>query len=57
MQEMSEVPPDCIPVAMDSNEPLLITYTSGSEADPKGIVHAQAGLLVFTAATHRVSCV
>ena len=56
MQEMSEVPSDCPPEVMDSNDPLFISYTSGSEADPKAIVHTQAGLLMLTAATYRVSC-
>jgi acetyl-CoA synthetase len=38
---------------MEATDPLFILYTSGSTGRPKGLLHAQAGYLVFTAATCR----
>ena len=38
----------CIPVAMDSEDPLFILYTSGSTGKPKGVVHTIGGYMVFT---------
>ena len=39
---------------MDSEDPLFIIYTSGTTGEPKGIVHSQAGYLLYAAVTHEV---
>ncbi|MGB0872045.1 MAG: acetate--CoA ligase [Solirubrobacterales bacterium] len=44
----------CDPVALDSEHPLFILYTSGSTAKPKGIQHTTGGYLTGVSATHRM---
>jgi len=39
---------------LDSEDPLFIIYTSGVTGEPKGIVHSQAGYLLYSAVTHEV---
>ena len=46
---------DFMPEEMDSEEELLICYTSGTgKKTPRGIVHTQAGFLFNVALTHKV---
>lgn len=45
--------PVCLPVEMDSEDPLFILYSSGSTAKPKGIVHTTGGYLTGVAYTTR----
>jgi acetyl-CoA synthetase len=43
---------ECVPVAMDAEDPLFILYTSGSTGKPKGVLHTTGGYLVYAALTH-----
>ena len=52
---MEGVTSSCEAVAMDSEDPLFIMYTSGTTGDPTGIIHTQAGYLLYAAMTHKVS--
>ncbi len=38
----------------DANDPLFIIYTSGSVAEPKGIIHSTGGYLVHVYATSKI---
>ena len=51
MEEESTV---CPPEPMESEDKLFIIYTSGTSDAPKGIVHTQAGYLLYVAVTFRV---
>ena len=54
-QEMAKAEITCPPEEMDSEDPLFIIYTSGVTDEPKGIVHSQAGYLLYAAVTHEVN--
>ncbi len=45
--------PECPAEPLDSEHPLYILYTSGSTAEPKGILHTTGGYLTGVSATHR----
>ena len=45
---------ECEPVPMDSEDELFIMYTSGTTGSPTGVVHTQAGYLLYAALTHKV---
>ena len=51
---MQAAPKFCDAVAMESEDPLFIMYTSGTTNEPTGIVHTQAGYLLSAAMTHKV---
>jgi len=43
----------CKPESMDSEDPLFILHTSGTTGKPKGILHTQAGYLLYAYQTFR----
>ncbi|KAM7125445.1 acetyl-coenzyme A synthetase 2-like, mitochondrial isoform 2-T2 [Molossus nigricans] len=53
-QEMAKENPVCAPESMGSEDMLFLLYTSGSTGMPKGLVHTQAGYLLYAAITHRL---
>jgi acetyl-CoA synthetase len=46
---MNGQPGELEPLAVDSEHPYLLTYTSGTTGPPKGVVHVQGGFLVSIA--------
>uniref|UniRef100_A0A6I8MZQ0 Propionate--CoA ligase n=1 Tax=Ornithorhynchus anatinus TaxID=9258 RepID=A0A6I8MZQ0_ORNAN len=51
--EMTQASAVCPPESMDSEDMLFLLYTSGSTGSPKGLVHTQAGYLLYAALTHK----
>jgi acetyl-CoA synthetase len=52
-EAMATVSADCLPEAMDAEDPLFILYTSGSTGKPKGVLHTTGGYLLHAAMTHK----
>ena len=46
---------ECKPVSMDSEDDLFVIHTSGTTGDPVGVVHTQAGYLLYAIMLHKVS--
>jgi acetyl-CoA synthetase len=43
---------ECVPEAMEAEDPLFVLYTSGSTGQPKGLQHTTGGYLVYASMTH-----
>ena len=52
LEGVSDDPSSCPCEPMDAEDLLYLLYTSGTTAQPKGIVHTTAGYLVGVASTH-----
>lgn len=52
---MSEHSVECEPESLESEDPLFLLYTSGSTGQPKGILHTQAGYLLYANLTMKVN--
>ncbi|MCK4589259.1 MAG: acetate--CoA ligase [Nanoarchaeota archaeon] len=54
-QLKKQVPRECPPESMDSEDILFILYTSGTTGQPKGIIHTHGGYLTYASTTTRLS--
>ncbi len=57
LQEMGKHDRECAPEEMDSEDTLFLLYTSGSTGQPKGVVHSQAGYILYASLTHQVETI
>jgi acetyl-CoA synthetase len=48
-ERLADCPGELEPLAVDSEHPYLLTYTSGTTGRPKGVLHVQGGFLVSIA--------
>ena len=48
-EAVADCPGELEPLEVDSEHPYLLTYTSGTTGQPKGVVHVQGGFLVSIA--------
>ncbi len=57
-EEVASSPGTLEPLAVDSEHPYLLTYTSGTTGKPKGVLHVQGGFLVSIAreACYQADC-
>lgn len=46
---------ECGPVSLDSEDDLFIIHTSGTTGEPIGVVHTQAGYLLYAVMLHKVN--
>jgi acetyl-CoA synthetase len=51
--EMAKASSECEPEWLDAEEPLFMLYTSGSTGKAKGVLHTQAGYLLYAATTFK----
>lgn len=51
---MEKEPEECEPVLLDSEDELFTIYTSGTTGEPVGVVHTQAGYLLYAVMLHKV---
>lgn len=52
-EELRNAKPKCALTSVAATDPLFVLYTSGSTGQPKGIVHATGGYLVYAAMTFK----
>lgn len=52
-EELRDAKPKCAITNIKANDPLFVLYTSGSTGQPKGILHAAGGYLVYAATTFK----